>query len=342
MESLEKNIKKFLKADPLPWLLETSDPCISYLTKRDILDIKFNNNDYFAYIKQSSLSVLLEEKTVGDPHHFDMYIGGALWKFAEAVEKGADIRLESIKQTAFLLMEKTQVLSGGFTIHDEPEIPLSCRTGDYVRLLIKAGIHDERISKGIEWICSHQREDGGWLHCPIATVRDQLSFIFFNRPGSGLSRETGNTQSCIYATASCAMALIEYSRSNFAQYHCQNVILKAAHFLLSLKLGITRPASHACYFNPRKTDFSLLGYPLLAQYDILLGALLTASTPLRHDPRAVDAFNRIISKQDDKGRWIMENRRQGMMPHDTGSAARSSKWVTLNVLRLLKEMSSGD
>jgi len=61
-----------------------------------------------------------------------------------------------------------------------------------------------------------------------------------------------------------------------------------------------------------------------------------------HDPRLANALRLILSKQDDRGRWRLENPLNGKMWADVEQKGQPSKWVTLRVLRLLKGVGTRD
>jgi hypothetical protein len=97
---------------------------------------------------------------------------------------------------------------------------------------------------------------------------------------------------------------------------------------------------HVCC-KGQSADLSSLGYPVMSQYDILYGLLVVARAGFLNDPRTGEAFNRLISKQNDDGTWGMENFSAGMLLRDKRKNKfhrRKSKWVTLNSLRLFKHM----
>ncbi len=331
---------KYLSNSPIEWLLEDSDPSICYLTHKDILEDK-NCDGIYPGIAESPEFRKLINRTgtiLGNSNNYDIFYSGAVWCFAEAVERGLDKRSLIVQDTAEFIVSHCQTPSGGFGLRWKPQTELSCRTGDMIRLLLKSGFNDQRIQNGISWITSHQRHDGGWLHCPLAGICDQFKLILFNKPGKGLSRESNDkVNSCIYATIACSMALVEY-RCKTGSYGNDDIIKKAADFFLKRSLFKN---SRNEPIKPRSTwnsDFRLLGYPVMSQYDILYGLLFIARAGFIGDRRAGEAFNLIISKQNNDGSWNLENAQTGML---FGNEARKhigkkSKWVTLQAMRLLK------
>jgi len=332
-------ISKYLTADPVPWLLEESDPCVQYLTKRDILGDN-TPADYGILCKSPELMKIMnsaQNGILGDKTNFDIYYTGSMWLFAEAVARGLDRRIESIERTAEFLAGRCQMPSGGFSLNWKPGTEVACRTGDMIRSMILAGYRDERIKKGIDWIISHQRHDGGWLHCPLAGIRDLFCLMLFNRAGKGLSREDDRgVTSCFYATIACANALAEYGRKNDSTV-VKGAAGRAAEFFLKRELYKN---SEGYPLRPRwewNRDFRLLGYPVMSQYDILYGLLFIARAGFSSDPRAGNAFNLVMSKQNTDGTWNLENAQTGMLyGNGRPPIGEKNKWVTLNALRLLK------
>ena len=202
-----------------------------------------------------------------------------------------------------------------------------------IKYLILAGYDDERIERGIMWILSKQRHDGGWLHCPLASSCDSLKLMLFNKSGKGLCRETNkNVKSCFYATIACSMALINYK----TKY--PDSIKKAANFFLTKRLfrnSKNEPIVPKLNWN---SDFRLLGYPVLSQYDILYCMNFISRAGFFHDERTAEAFNLIMSKQNPDGSWNMENTQTGMIHGNNRKAHlnKKNKWITLNVMRMLK------
>jgi hypothetical protein len=54
------------------------------------------------------------------------------------------------------------------------------------------------------------------------------------------------------------------------------------------------------------------------------------------DPRMLETIDLIVSKQDDDGRWLMEETWNGRFQVNIEHKGRPSKWVTWLALRVLK------
>ncbi len=56
------------------------------------------------------------------------------------------------------------------------------------------------------------------------------------------------------------------------------------------------------------------------------------------DKRMDEAVDIVIKKQDDDGRWILENTFNGKYLIDIEKKGQPSKWITLRALRVLKRL----
>ncbi len=333
---------RYLNMDPVEWLLEDGDPSIRYLTKKEITTDGGDPESYMKLFESPEITKFLQNNTraLGNIKNFDLFYKGPVWYFAEAVERGLDRRTDAVKNTAEYIMHASQTDAGGFTFNWQPPVAVGCRTGDMIRFLLRAGYLDERIQRGIGWITSTQRHDDGWLHCPLAGICDQIKLVLFNRSGNGLRREYDpGVASCYYATIACAMALIEYKKMTGSDAY-NDRIQRAAKFFLRRSMYKTGRGFRVPHGSGWNSDFRLLGYPILSQYDILYGLIFIARAGRIEDMGAREAFNIIISKQNSDGTWNLESAHTGMLFGDARKShiGRNNKWVTLNVLRLLSYM----
>jgi hypothetical protein len=86
-----------------------------------------------------------------------------------------------------------------------------------------------------------------------------------------------------------------------------------------------------------KPGWRRFGFPRMYQTDVV--EILWVLTQLGYyDPRMQEAIDLVISKQDDQGRWIMNDTFNGSFQVDIEEKGQPSKWVTLNALRVLKRV----
>ncbi len=75
------------------------------------------------------------------------------------------------------------------------------------------------------------------------------------------------------------------------------------------------------------------------QTDVL--EILGILTRLGYDnDRMGDIVELLLSKQDDRGRWKLENTYNGRFQVDIEEKGKPSKWITLNALKVLKRLYS--
>jgi len=117
-------MNRYLGGDCIPWLLEKTDADIRYLTMRDVVPERFSAtelDDARGEIRQSiplrRIIVSAGEGVFGDAAHFDIFYRGAMWYFAEAVERGLDRRDAVLERTAEFLFDRCQNPSGGFILN---------------------------------------------------------------------------------------------------------------------------------------------------------------------------------------------------------------------------------
>ena len=84
-----------------------------------------------------------------------------------------------------------------------------------------------------------------------------------------------------------------------------------------------------------KPSWLQFGFPLMYQTDVL--EILGILTKLGYrDERMQEAVELVISKQDYTGKWILENTFNGRFQTNIEQKGKTSKWITLNALKVLK------
>ncbi len=323
-------LNKYLKMDPIPWLIDGENPAVTYLVKSEILQrpddekiydelLKSDLTDYFKI--NSSHGIL------GDKDHLDLFYRGSVWFFLYAVESGYRSSSDLIMSTADFICNKTGLDNGGFKYDCRSSDAVGCRTGNMVYSLMKSGLSDSRTTKGLDWIVKNQRSDGGWLHCPVAGFCDVMKLVFLNKSGNGLKYENNTVvPSCPVASYSCLKSLVQADKNEFG-----NSIKKGSDYFLSNNFFINSKEKLLC---GNRIDFQKTGYPVMSQYDYLSGLILVSGTGTGENSKYGEFFNYIIKKQNIDGSWDYENNLQGMINETKGR----SRWVTFNAIKLIKNI----
>lgn len=170
------------------------------------------------------------------------------------------------------------------------------------------------MMKALEWLVEVQNRDGGWL-CPYmkAHIKDK--------------------HGCFYGTIGALDAFSEVPKTSMYS-EMKSVIEKGAEFLLMHRLF---KADHH-EFQIIKKHWLNLGFPNFG-YDILRGLSIVTKLGYVKDERLKDAFEILISKQGDDGRWVLEDSRVGnRMSVKLEQKGMQSKWITLNALRVIRRI----
>jgi hypothetical protein len=105
-----------------------------------------------------------------------------------------------------------------------------------------------------------------------------------------------------------------------------------AEFLLSRD----PPVADYPYTGRVSSTWFKLGFPLSYWSDVLETVSNLVELGYGKDPRLSSGLDWIVGKQDDNGRWKLENSLNGKMWVDIEAKGKPSKWVTLRALRVLK------
>lgn len=327
--------KSTLNADPIDWLLETDEPSVRYFTMRDILD-KPEDDPIMQKARQNIMDIgivpALLEKQDGDgcweaPGRFytAKYTGTA-WQIMILAELGANGNNDRIRKACeFILTNSQDRESGGFSmatslrsgggLHSKV---VPCLTGNMVWGLIRMGcLEDPRLRRGIDWITTYQRFDDGIEKSPKGWPYD-ISDMCWGR------------HTCHMGVVKSLKALAEIPEHKRTS-HVNATISKSVEYLLIHRI-YKRSHDLARVSKPGWRKF---GFPLMYQTDILEILGILAGLGIQ-DARMQEAVDLLVSKQDEHGKWAMENTFNGHVQIDIEQKGEPSKWITLNALRILK------
>jgi hypothetical protein len=334
------DFKSILTADPTEWLLEENNPSIRYYTLRDILEKTEDDAGLQEarreIMKTGPVPAILAKQNEGGywelPENFyTAKYKGTVWQLLILAELGADGADGKIKKSCDFILDNSQdVQSGGFAHsasaktgggrHSEV---IPCLTGNMVYSLIKLGyLDDPRVKKAIEWITSYQRFDDGIQELINGWPYDRLKAACFGK------------HTCHMGAVKAMKALSEIPE-NLRSVDVKNMIEAGAEYMLKHHIY---KKSHDLN-RIAKPGWLKLGFPLMYQTDIL--EILGILTRLGYrDERMHDAIQVLVSKQNDKGRFILENSFNGRFQVNIEQKNKQSKWITFNALRVLKHFFS--
>jgi hypothetical protein len=322
----------YLKADPRNWLSEADNPSVRYLAMTELATKPISK----ASIKKAKREIMTTGpvpiilfKQNDDGYwetvegFYDTKYRGTVWQLLVLAELYADGNDNRIKQAVeFILNWSQDRESGGFATRGslrggQRMAVIPCLTGNMVWSLLRLGyFEDPRVQKGIEWITKYQRYDDGIEKGPS---------------GWPYERKTcWGRHTCHMGVVKSLKALAEIPPDRRSE-PVKQTIKSAAEYLLKHHLF---KKSHELS-QVAKPAWLNLGFPLMWNTDVL--EMLDVLTALGyHDMRMQEAIDLVITKQDEQGKWNLENTFNGRFQVNIEKKGKPSKWVTLNALRVLR------
>jgi hypothetical protein len=319
-----------LNGNPLPWLLEEDpdNPGIRYFALRDILDAPKEASEVRRARKAVMtggpvLRILAAQKPEGN-----WIPQGGKYQSTPAqiiflAELGADPRDKRVRLGCRYLLSRA-VASNHALIYFSPPLPgkaFHCDNGLLVCALIRLGFSgDRRVRSALDWqvrAIVGKLPAGGYYRSATA--------------GPGFICGVNRGQPCGWGATKAMRALAAVPR-NKRTPAMRRAIKAGADFLLSHDLA----AADFPFSERISSNWFKLGFPLNYWSDILETTEVLVNLGYGKDRRLARAFQLILSKQDDQGRWQLEHSLNGKMWVDIESRRQPSKWITLRALRVLK------
>ncbi len=329
------NWKSVLKADPIDWLLEKNNPSVRYFALSELLDKPQSNLEVQTAKKEIMLTgvvpkIMAKQSNDGyweAPEKFyTAKYKGTVWQLIILAELAADGNDERIKKACeFILANSQDRKSGGFSAWLSVRLGggrysgvLPCLTGNIVWSLIRLGfLDDERVKRGIEWIVKYQRFDDGEAWPPRVWPYKKATSCF-------------GKHSCHMGVVKSLKALAEIPTDKRSK-EATETVEKGVEYMLKHQI---HKRSHDLS-RVSKPGWLRFGFPLMYQTDVL--EVLDILTKLGYkDERMKEAVNLVVSKQNEQGMWKLENTFNGRFQVSIEKKGSSSKWITLNALRVLK------
>jgi len=329
-----KALNQLTSANTLEWLLDPGNPSVRYNTLLHLLNKPADDPEVTAakqavYATGNAFEILGKQNEEGfwgsrEKFYTEKY-QGTVWQLIILAELGADISNRQIRQACEFILESSQEPeTGGFAFRKSAKSPgglkseiIPCLTGNMLWSLVKLGMaDDERVRRGIDWICRYQRADDGEQQAPTGWPYDRYDMC--------------------WGKHTCHMGVVKSLKALAAIPDAQRT--KEVRFKIEeLTEFILKHHIHKKSHNLAETSkpgWLRLGFPLMYQSDILeIAGILTDLG--YHDTRMQEAIDIIRRKQTPSGRWIMENTFNDRFIPPIESKGKESKWITLRALKVL-------
>ncbi len=307
-----------LRADPLPWLLEESEPAVRYLALRDLLD-RPADDPVLLWAQAEILgsptvqTILAAQRPEGywakpGPGYMPGY-RGTLWTLILLAELGVPGDAPAVRNGCNYLLDHALTEGGDFVAWrlfgwDLPSpVPALCLPGNALFFLLRFGFGEEpRVQRAVGRLA--ERSLASQWKCAAARSRP-----------------------CWWAAVKTLKALAELPAREGT---VAETVARASELLLSVPYW---DAGHPAARDPNWAHF---GFPLFYHSDLLEIAEVLCRLGLGGDPRIAEVVALIAGKQDVDGTWPLERTFSGQMHADIEAQGEPSKWVTLRALRVLK------
>jgi hypothetical protein len=317
----------------ITWLLEEDQPSVRYYTLVDILGRKENDPEVKeAYSKiprkgwAKHILRLQKRKGYFEPREpttvrgwlqflqFPEYLS-TIWRAIVLSDLGLTSKDKKIKKIADLLFDyKLRLGSPCNFFTEEP-----CIVGNTALMLARFGYADDyRVQKLYDRLLEDQKEDGGW-NC--------------FRP------DRGTLDNWEPLAAYAALPKPKRSRK------IEQSISRGAEFYLERKLFEEGKRKYMPWFR--------FHYPNHYYYDVLVGLDVITKLGYADDKRLKPALKILNDKRQSDGTWLLDKvhpdlgvganhdlmiRRKKVRPFALEEPGKSSKWITLTALRVLKRV----
>jgi hypothetical protein len=296
-----------LNGDPIPWLLDPENPSVRYWTLLDILDRLVRDPE----VQEARESILQQPLVVElfALQHPEGYWGDDETKPYTA--QGALAALTLLHMLGVAPDERTaagcdsflrfcQHESGGFSLTKRLRSGIfPCTTGEHLPSLVYFGLGDDpRVRAAFTFVIEDMSADDA-LDCGRYQHRD-----------------------CLWG-AIAALNGLAVLPTDMRSAQSEHVVKRLANALLDARYD----------FEGEHKRWLSFGVP--RAWDLLSALKALAVHGYAHDSRFAPLLKLILERQDDHGRWLC-----GSVSRTWSIEKRNrpSKWVTLDVLRVLKQV----
>jgi len=323
----------------LDWLLEPDDIGVKYLAMRDLVAA---GGKEFAAVKKSAhtagpiAAVLAKMHPEGyweqpGAGYYPKYTG-TVWSIILLAQLGGSLEQdERIATACSYLLEHNLTKDGHFTINGLPSGTVDCLQGNLCESLLALGCEDPRLDKAFEWMARSVTGEG------VAPLADKTAPIryYAGKCGPNFACGANNKLLCAWGAVKVMLAFSKLPENKKTRL-INNAISAGVDFLLSRDPA---RADYPCGYNQKPSgNWWKFGFPVFYVTDLLQNVEALVGLGYGSDPRLANALATIREKRDAGGRWLLEYDYAGKTWLDFGIKKQPNKWVTLRVLRVLKDV----
>jgi hypothetical protein len=255
---------------------------------------------------------------------------GTVWQIIFLAQLGADGADSRVKAGCEYVIKHNTAKSGGFSMNGTSSAFVHCMAGNLAAALIDLGYEDdERLVRALNWQTQLVTGEG------VAELgtKGEIGRYYVGTPGPLFVCGANGGKPCAWGAIKALLALSKMSPEKHTD-QMKEAISKGIEFLLSRNPSVADYPFE--YGKKPSSSWFKFGYPIGYITDVLQNLEVLTALGQARDNRLVNALELVLSKQDKNGRWIMEYSYNGKSWADIEEKKKSSKWVTLRALKVLK------
>lgn len=247
-----------------------------------------------------------------------------VWQVLFLAELGADPADERVRRGCEYVLSHSVAANGAFSCLQKP-VPsgaIPCLNGNLLWALLRLGWgDDERVQVALDWLAR------------AATGADGFRYLRSGTCGPDFACAANEGQPCAWGANKALRAFLAVPPAQHTPAMEQALAAGAA-------LLLSRDPATADYPHVGRVSSTWfkLGFPLSYWSDVLETVAGLVGMGYGGDPRLENALAYVRGKQDNQGRWKLENALSGKMWADVERKSQPSKWVTLRALRVLGQI----
>lgn len=320
------------KIDPTPWLLEEDDgnPSIRYLALRDLLKRDETDSDVTRarsdLMMAGPVPAILEAQEpegywVKEGAGYSPKYRSTVWSLLLLAELGADPGDARVRLGCEYLLDHSTSDDGAFSVYQKarPSGALHCLNGNMIFAMEHLGFgQDERVLEAVAW------------QARAILGEEPMTYYASGTSAPGFACGVNEGQSCAWGANKAIRGLLQIppeARDSIVE----RALDAGAEFLLSRDPAV----ADYPYTGRVSSTWFRLGFALSYWSDVLETLANLVDLGYGQDSRLDAAFEWLLGKQDELGRWELENSLNGKTWIDIESKGEPSKWITLRAMKVL-------
>jgi hypothetical protein len=327
------DMNQIQQANLIKWLLEEDkeNPSVRYFALRELLDRPESDDQVrkarSTIMESGPVPIILEAQ---EPSGAWVMPGGGYspkyrataWSLLILAELGADPDEDRIRLGCEYYLGHSLAKNEAFSVYRKP-VPsgsFHCLNGNMIFALRRLGYgQDPRVLAARDWLARS------------IVGQQPITYYASGVTAPGFACRVNEKEPCAWGANKAIRALLNVPQEARTPV-IEHALEVGAEFLLSHDPVV---ADYPYTGRVSSSWFKLI-FPLSYWSDVLETLSNLVELGYGQDPRLSSGLAWLAGKQDDHGRWKLENSLNGKMWVDVEAKGKPSKWITLRALRVLK------